>query len=80
MRNPWYNIIFLMCLHQPRIKGVTQRPNVYEELKEVFLSTSYGVYGPYKNYVRIIEWGQVFTNQHLGMKADMKIAVLMVPE
>jgi hypothetical protein len=43
-----------MCVHQVRIKGMTQRANFYEELKEVFFIT-YGFYGLYKNDVGRIE-------------------------
>jgi hypothetical protein len=40
-------------MYQLRIEGMTQRANIYEELKEDFYHLCM-VFGTYKNYVRRI--------------------------
>ena len=34
----------------------------------------------HKKFNLMLYWGEIFTNQHLGMKADLKITVLVVSE
>ena len=67
-------------MHQLRVKGNTVEASFYEEFQKVFGRLP-------MDYIKfclenlMLCWEEkIFTNQQMGMTADMKITVLMVSE